>query len=199
MLKKGLIVLLVGSMAICGAVALSWDRTLATASPQIPRDLPPTQTLKIDSNVSSGDFVGATYIKDWSTIDEMAQNADAVVVAKVGDQSQFNAFAVTSQLEVLLTIKGNITGKPVLTQLGKLGGRSDELLSPGKTYFLFLGKQGDGSPENTWHILSGIQGKFEQQNGKLHGVGKFVKELTIGAEDDAFSVLEQKVKKAINK
>lgn len=131
-----------------------------------------------------------------SSLEEMARDSDLIVVATVTEQEQFSPLSVTSTLKVGRVIKGAASDKMVVFQLGSLNERDQYLLGVGGTYFLFLGKQSDSSPD-TYFVKGGHQGLFEIRNGKLFGDPSFVSALDVMTEAYPYKVLEGKVRQAL--
>jgi len=114
------------------------------------------------------------------------------VVAEVDIREQRSPVAVGSKLKVARTIKGKAPKEPVVLQLGSLGDSSSPgLLRYGRTYLLFLGKQGDGDPR-TFFVKGGVEGIFVEEAGELLGMGRFLQELEPGRA--SLAGLERKVK-----
>jgi hypothetical protein len=131
------------------------------------------------------------------SLDEMARHSDLIVIAEVVEQRQFSSLAVASTVTVLNSVKGEPPTSPIILQLGALTERSEHLLEVGPKYFLFLGKQGDGSP-NTFYVKGEYQGIFSLHQNKLKGEPKFIAELPLDKGTDPFQLLEQAVDRAID-
>jgi len=105
-----------------------------------------------------------------SSLKEMKENADLIVIGKPVSVIKRGEYGVTSNIEVISTLKGKKFDAIKLMQLGKVDQnlRTDgDVLPFNQTYILFLGKQEDGEP-NTFYVRAGWQGAFlEDANGKL--------------------------------
>jgi hypothetical protein len=194
--KKRFLIPTIAGLAMLGLIAFGLNLAQKptgrlTVSYAAESELPPGSIIPTSTKDAAG-----TVVDYAESLTEMATNADLIVVAKVTDQQQFSYVSVASTAQPLRVLKGSAPSSLTIFQLGSLTDRSDGLLQTGTTYFLFLGKQSDASP-NTFYVKGEHQGIFEKRGNQLIGLSKFVESLNLKPGADPYQVLEDKVKASL--
>ncbi|WP_219835123.1 hypothetical protein [Paenibacillus sp. R14(2021)] len=166
-MKKVLSITIVTAI-ICGAYGvLQLNPNKNTSDAEATYQTSPTVAItpSVNNNSSRVVNVDADYSDGVTTIDDLKKNADLIVYGQVTSQIQYSDSAVQSTINVNKHRKGIAPEVIKVFQLGVVG--SDDVLSPGQSYLLFLGKQTDDQAD-TFFIKGGTQGQIQIDQNKLY-------------------------------
>jgi hypothetical protein len=138
------------------------------------------------------EFISVTYM-DWAlTMEELTTSACLIVRGELVAQYQYSGLAVANVLRVSSTLKGDHLEEIMVFQVGSIQRPGSDMLKAGTEYILFLGKQGEPSPDNSFFIISGNTGVFSSDSsGKLVGREDLIAELkSTEVTEDVLYVVE---------